>query len=983
MSNKSVSRLSIILATTLVSGCEKPAEPLTPANVEAIFPASVSAVAGTAVATAPGVKVTTAKGTAVPGVAVAFAVTSGGGSISSASATTAASGIATLAFWNLGTVAGTNVLTSTVVGLPAVTFTATGVAGTAAILAVGTAPSATAVNRVVLAMQPVVRVQDANGNPVTTSTASVTASVTSGGGSLLGTATVNAIAGVVTFTNLAVAGTAGSKTISFSSTGLTSAQAGVTTTAAAAGVIAISAGDNQSGTPSGAVAVPPAVIVTDMDANPVSGIGVAFAVTGGGGGITGANPTSNAAGLATAGTWTLGSAAGANTLSATAVGLSGSPLTFTATATTNSIATVSPATLTSGATATITGTGFSATPASNVVTIDGVTATVTAASPTILTVTVPTLPCTAGHNAVVSVNPNGSGAVTKNHPVVAATQLSLPVGQSAILSTAAAARCNELSNTGGTYYIAVYNSNSVYDTTGARFELLGSAGASAPPVSPDMTSAARMLAPPSGGERQTMSATDRAHVQFLERDLAFLRQNGRNWRQGAAPRGAAAITPVSGIAHAVGDLMSVKLPDARTNTCTTSIPISGRVAFVGTKSIIVEDNANPLAGTLDTTYAQIGNEFDAVMWPILETNFGNPIVNDAVLDNNGRIVMVFSDKLNPVPGTGGSGPGHELGALGIAGFVTGADFFPVGTCAASNRGEYFYATSPTTSGTINTSGSPPDWRWRMRGTIIHEVKHIVSTGERFSRNGGSTFETSWLEETNARMSEELYERARYGFAQKSNIVYGSAGNPVGPYCGVRACSGQPRGIIRVFTELASSWYSGPHDYSPLGRINSSDFSFYATGWSLVRWILDNSATAEATVLKNMTQEPTLTGLSNLETKSGLTFANVQPKWFLSMLVDDHPSLTPSDATLKQPSWNFRNVFAGYKADFSVSWSAWPFIPTTAAFGAFSTTLRVRPGTSAAIQLSGSQLTSQLLELKASGAAAAAPTELRMAIIRVQ
>ncbi len=990
--NRAARASLIVMVAAIAGGCDKPAAPLVPAAVTSTFPSGVTAVAGTAVLTTPAVTVTTSSGKPVPNVAVTFAVKSGGGSVLGAAQTTNAEGVATVSSWTLGPTVGPNELTADVASLPQVLFTVTGIAGVPAKLAIGTPPSATAVNRVAFATQPVVQVQDVNGNLVASSTVQVTAGVQSGTGALNGTTTVSAVAGVATFTNLSVAGLAGSKVLSFSSSGLAPAQAGITTTAGPAAVLGISAGNGQSAPPNSAVAIAPAAIVTDADGNPVAGTGVTFAVTSGGGSITGANPTSGTNGLATAGTWTLGPTEGANTLGATAVGLTGSPLTFTASGTNTAIATISPATLTPGVTATITGMGFGATPASNAVTIDGAAATVTAASATSLTVTVPSLACTPAHSAVVSVNPNNTGAVVKNHPVAAATALALAVGEAAILSTATTARCNQLSNTGGLYYISVYNSNTVYDTTGARFELLGSAGSSSVLAPSNVVAAPRVFAPrinaslPRNPEMEARAKADRAHVQFLERELEYLRQNGPSFGLGRNSAALRNIAPVTTVSYAVGDAMPVRLPNITGNSCSAWIDIAGRVAYVGTRAIIIEDNANPLAGTIDTTYAQIGSEFDDVMWPILEANYGNPIVNDAALDNNGRFIMVFTDKMNPVPGSNpaASGPGHELGALGLAGFVTSVDLRQRSTCPTSNVGEYFYATSPTTAGTINTSGSPPRWRWAMRGTIIHEVKHIVSIGERFFRNGGTVFEVSWLEETTARISEELYERARYSFTQKSNIGYGSASNQVGPYCGVRLACNNARGIVRVFEELASAWYSGPHHYSPLGRINSSDFSFYATGWSMVRWFLDASSNAESAILKGMTQEPTKTSMANLEEKSGLTFAASQPRWLLSMLVDDYTAgFAPLDATIKQPSWNLRNVFSGYDADFTVPWVQWPLVPNATTFGAFSLSDRVRPGTGTAIQLSGAQLSTQLLELKASGANAAAPAELRMAIIRVQ
>lgn len=418
--------------------------------------------------------------------------------------------------------------------------------------------------------------------------------------------------------------------------------------------------------------------------------------------------------------------------------------------------------------------------------------------------------------------------------------------------------------------------------------------------------------------------------------------------------------------------MSIRLPDLNAaNYCQTYFDVTARVAYVGTRTIIVEDNMNFNYGLIDTTYAQIGAEFDNTMFDILSTNFGNPLASDALTDNNGKIMMVFTHKVNDK-------------FTGIAGFVAGCDFYPRTTWASSNVGEYFYAKASTVSGNISVSDSPPAWRWGIRSTIIHEVKHVTSFAERFSR-GAAAYEESWLEETTARISEELYERARYSFTQRSNIGYGSAANSVGPYCGVRACNGQPRGIIRVFQELADKWYLAPQDYSPLGRLSSSDFSFYATGWSLVRWALDaNVAQTESAILKGLIQESVKTGVANFDAHMGTTFADALPKWTFALVLDDYPSFTPADASLKQPSWNFRDVMAGLKTDYSASYaSAWPFVPFANSFGSFTQSASVRPGTSAMIELTGTQTAKQLIELKASGSTAAAPAELRIAIVRVQ
>jgi hypothetical protein len=92
------------------------------------------------------------------------------------------------------------------------------------------------------------------------------------------------------------------------------------------------AGVNQDGHVYGIVAVAPAVLVRDQFGNPVAGVSVAFAVTTGGGMVTGSTPVTNASGMAAVGSWILGGLVAQQQLSATAQGLPGNPVTFTANA---------------------------------------------------------------------------------------------------------------------------------------------------------------------------------------------------------------------------------------------------------------------------------------------------------------------------------------------------------------------------------------------------------------------------------------------------------------------------------------------------------------------------------------------------------------------------------------------------------------------------------------------------------------------------
>ena len=79
----------------------------------------------------------------------------------------------------------------------------------------------------------------------------------------------------------------------------------------------------------------PSVTVEDTNQAPLAGVTVTFAVTGGGGTVTGASQVTDASGKATVGEWVLGPNTGTNTVTASVAGsgITGNPVTFTATGT--------------------------------------------------------------------------------------------------------------------------------------------------------------------------------------------------------------------------------------------------------------------------------------------------------------------------------------------------------------------------------------------------------------------------------------------------------------------------------------------------------------------------------------------------------------------------------------------------------------------------------------------------------------------------
>jgi hypothetical protein len=182
------------------------------------------------------------------------------------------------------------------------------------------------------ATQPVIQIQNDQGGIVTSATTPVTLSLSVGSGELRGTVTLNAVNGVVTFTGLNIDLVGTDKVLLAEAEGLESATtAAFTITPAPASLFTKYAGDQQVTQAGTAVDIAPAVRITDIFGNPISGVSVSFTVTSGGGSIlpTTVIPT-NIDGVASLISWILGTTAGQNTLTASTADILIAPTTFTA-----------------------------------------------------------------------------------------------------------------------------------------------------------------------------------------------------------------------------------------------------------------------------------------------------------------------------------------------------------------------------------------------------------------------------------------------------------------------------------------------------------------------------------------------------------------------------------------------------------------------------------------------------------------------------
>jgi hypothetical protein len=187
----------------------------------ALRTAAAGAASGAAFTTQPVVEVRDAAGNVVmtSTLAVSVALASGGGTLSGGTTVAAVAGVAAFSDLAISGLIGARTLTFSAPGVQAATSSSFDLAaGVASQLAIRTQPVA-GTAYAAFTTPAVVEIRDAAGN-VTASTAAVVAAIASGGGTLGGSTSVNAVAGVATFTNLSVNGTAGARTLSFASGGL-------------------------------------------------------------------------------------------------------------------------------------------------------------------------------------------------------------------------------------------------------------------------------------------------------------------------------------------------------------------------------------------------------------------------------------------------------------------------------------------------------------------------------------------------------------------------------------------------------------------------------------------------------------------------------------------------------------------------------------------------------------------------------------------
>ena len=563
-----------------------------------------------------------------------------------------------------------------------------------------------------------------------------------------------------------------------------------------------------------------------------------------------------------------------------------------------------------------------------------------------------------------------------------AHRLHLAAGHAEPLLSAAASRCTELvaDSTGARFAVAVLNTARATTSTApltvraaerapaagamasrsTALQQPGAPAALAAPTAPEHA-AASLAALAAGTLDHTLTgATPHdPHADHLAREatrLATLGPAGALWAAERSRRGAVApgVLPPR-----EGQILS---RSAMYSSCQSATPITARVVYVGQRLTVLEDVDGPRSRSIDDVLRAIGQEFDAVMYPLLTEQVGDPLALNAAMQGDGRVTMLVSRFVND-------------SAPGTSAFVTACNLYPRRTVPSSNEAPLFYVRAPL-------AGESADaWRRTMRSTVLHEAKHLASFAERLAR--GAPFEEPWLEEATARVAEELYARTfPGGGAWRANT--GWAGSL---QCEVHRCDDRPLTLWKHMPVL-HDFFAAVESRTPLGGTSSGDVSFYASGWSLVRWAIDHFATNEATFLRDLVRGvsgatgATHTGLDALAARTGQTPEQMLAEWSFANLLDDRLGFTPARATLTFPSWHLPQLMAGLAGLQAGRYTATPLPVRDITGDRLLTVPALRGFTASYLESSVSAGGTQLLELRGANGAAL-PSTIRLGVVRVQ
>jgi hypothetical protein len=478
-------------------------------------------------------------------------------------------------------------------------------------------------------------------------------------------------------------------------------------------------------------------------------------------------------------------------------------------------------------------------------------------------------------------------------PPAGGGDVSLAVGQFALYTgaqIAGALRFPAAASSGAQYLIVAQSATgtsgitSVFSLSGA----VGAAGASA---------SAALAPPPAGGEP---SLALRFHDGLRARE-ARLAAEARLLGVGAA----APAVRVAAAPPVVGDSRTFKV--CGDLDCAALVNVVATARWVGTHAAIFVDGSAPAGGFTDSNLQQMGQQFDAELYPIDRQNFGA----ESDIDDNGVVIILLTPKVNALVGP------LECDDSYVTGYFFGADLTDD---SRYNNGEVFYGFVPDPGGLVSCDYSVSEVRRLIPVTFIHEFQHMISFNQHVLVRGSGYTEVLWLNEALSHLAEELGGR-----------YYDSLGDTT------TASSFWIGNLYNAFKYLKDPLASAVVTTTGPGELTER-----GAEWLFLRYLVDRFGAQTSRDLVNTSSQ----GAANVAAVTGTAFATLLGHWALAVYASDYPGFT-APAELRYASWHFRATFADLNAQRPAYFDrVFPLVPFPGTGGAVSVTGTLRSGSGA-------------------------------------
>lgn len=479
----------------------------------------------------------------------------------------------------------------------------------------------------------------------------------------------------------------------------------------------------------------------------------------------------------------------------------------------------------------------------------------------------------------------GDGIVAP-HPVcddaaaqrAAAASLTLGVGE--VLELCDPGAMAEVRLPGGAtvrdYLVVVLNSSSTADQL-ASFRLQWSHGAAASAgVGGTLAEAAPFTVTEIGQGSFTRSAhgaTVESEIRAYEQTIPGPAQAARLWssvrdralaREGR--RSVAAALP------AVGDARQIRVPHARSgNLCYSYTAVTARVRAIGERVIVLEDESAPANGFTSDDLAALVGEVDELHAAVASRYFGE--LSD--IDGNGRVLLLITPEVNRLSQAGSGSY--------VSGYFFGGDLLPRydgalwPVCLQSNEAEIIYALAPDPWGSITGERrTPADVRQQLRGTIIHELQHMINHGVR-SRTGAES-ESVWLNEALSHLAEELAGRVRRDLGDFEELT---TEDLIDVISGVRDYDAYfLQNLLRF-----RAFLSRPDTTSPTSAASRTHLAPRGAAWALLRYAADHHAAEDLPGFLRAIVAGPGKGADNLAAVAAVPFDSLLAGWMVANFAD--------------------------------------------------------------------------------------------------